>query len=134
MIAQSGGVGGTYMHGIAEYGIIPGKFASIGNKLMLDEADFIEYLLGDDKTDIIASYLEGFKRGRAFFELARRAEKPIIVQKSNRSPISAKIAQSHTTALSSADDVVNGSFRQAAVIAWMMRWSSSMRSKSYACP
>ena len=116
IIAQSGGVGATYLRAIIGYGIKPGKFVSTGNKLQLDEADFLEYFLHDDKTDIIAVYLEGFKRGRAFFDLAMQSEKPIIVQKSNRSPLSAKIAQSHTTALSSSDEVVDGSFRQAAVI------------------
>jgi acetyltransferase len=116
IIAQSGGVGGAYLRAISGYGIKPGKYVAIGNKLQLDEADFLEYFLHDNKTDIITVYLEGFKRGRAFFDLAMQSEKPIIVQKSNRSPLSAKIAQSHTTALSSSNEVVDGSFRQAAVI------------------
>ncbi len=116
LIVQSGGVGGTYLRAITGYGIKPGKFVATGNKLQLDEVDFLEYLLHDDKTDIVAIYLEGFKRGRAFFDLARQSEKPIIVQKSNRSALSAKIAQSHTTALSGSDEVVDGAFRQAAVV------------------
>lgn len=116
LITQSGGVGGTYLRILPEFGVVPGKFVSIGNKLMLDEADFLDYLLRDEGTDMITLYLEGFKRGRAFFDLALKADKPIIIQKSNRFPASAKIAQSHTTALSSSDDVVDGAFRQAAVI------------------
>ena len=116
LIAQSGGVGGSYMRAVAGYGIKPGKFAATGNKLQLDEADFLDYFIKDPKTDIIAMYLEGFKRGRAFFDLARACNKPIVLQKSNRSPVSAKIAQSHTTALSSDDSVVDGALKQAAVI------------------
>jgi acetate---CoA ligase (ADP-forming) len=116
LISQSGGVGGTYLRTIAGHGIIPGKFAATGNKLQIDEADFLEYFISDPATDIIALYLEGFKRGRMFFDLARGCDKPIIIQKSNRSPVSAKIAQSHTTALSSDDRVVDGAFKQAAVI------------------
>jgi len=116
MIAQSGGVGGTYLHSLPENAIIPGKFVSIGNKLQLDEVDFLDYFLKDEETDVVTMYLEGFKRGRAFYDLAVQADKPIIVQKSNRSEASAKIAQSHTTALSSGDDIVDGLFRQAAVI------------------
>ncbi len=116
LISQSGGVGGSYLRAVAGYGIKPGKFAATGNKLQLDEADFLDYFIQDPKTDIIAMYLEGFKRGREFFDLARRCDKPIVIQKSNRSPISAKIAQSHTTALSSDDSVVDGAFRQAAII------------------
>jgi len=116
MIAQSGGVGGTYLHALPENAIVPGKFVSIGNKLQLDEVDFLEYFLADRETDVVTMYLEGFRRGRAFYDLAVAADKPIIVQKSNRSEASAKIAQSHTTALSAGDDVVDGMFRQAAVI------------------
>ena len=116
MIVQSGGVGGSYLGEFGDNAIIPGKFASIGNKLQIDEVDVLEYLMKDEKTDVIAMYLEGFKRGRAFFDLAIQSDKPIIVQKSNRSKITAKVAQSHTTALSADDDVVDGVFRQAAVI------------------
>jgi len=116
MIAQSGGVGGSYLREFGDNAIIPGKFAAVGNKLQLDESDVLDYLIKDEKTDIITMYLEGFKRGRAFFDLALRSDKPIIVQKSNRSDLTAKIAQSHTTALSADDAVVDGCFRQAAVI------------------
>ena len=116
IIAQSGGVGATYLRAIIGHGIKPGKFVATGNKLQLDEVDFLEYFLHDERTSIITVYLEGFKRGREFFDLALQSEKPVIVQKSNRSALSAKIAQSHTTALSNNDEVVNGSFRQAAVI------------------
>lgn len=116
LISQSGGVGGSYLRGIAGHGIKPGKFAATGNKLQLDEADFLDYFIKDGKTDIIALYLEGFKRGRAFFDLARACDKPIIIHKSNRTPASAKIAQSHTTALSGDDAVVDAAMKQAAVI------------------
>ena len=116
MIVQSGGVGGSYLREYGDNAILPGKFAAIGNKLQTDEVDVFDYLLKDEKTDIITMYLEGFKRGRAFFDLALRSDKPIIVQKANRSNLTAKIAQSHTTALSADDDVVDGAFRQAAVI------------------
>jgi acetyltransferase len=115
-IAQSGGVGGSYLREYGDNGVLPGKFAAIGNKLQIDEVDVFDYLLKYEKTDIITMYLEGFKRGREFFDLAIKSDKPIIVQKSNRSELAASIAQSHTTALSADDAVVDGCFRQAAVI------------------
>jgi len=116
MIVQSGGVGGSYLGEFGDNAIIPGKFASIGNKLQIDEVDVLDYLIQDEKTDMITMYLEGFKRGRAFFDLAVNSAKPIIMHKSNRSELTARIAQSHTTALSADDAVVDGAFRQAAVI------------------
>lgn len=117
MISQSGGVGNTYLHALPENHIFINKFVSIGNKLMLDEVDFLNYFVNDDdNTRITICYLEGFNRGREFFDIARASEKPIIVHKSNRSPMSAKIAQSHTTALSASDAVVDAAFAQAGVI------------------
>ncbi len=116
LMVQSGGVGGTFLRSFAGYGVTPGKFVAIGNKLQLDEADFLDYFLKDDKTEIITAYLEGFKRGRKFHNLARKSAKPIIIQKANRSEVSEKIAQSHTTALSGSDEVVDASFQQAAII------------------
>jgi acyl-CoA synthetase (NDP forming) len=116
MIAQSGGVGATHLATFGDNAIVPGKFAAIGNKLQVDEVDVLEYFLKDPGTDVVALYLEGFKRGRAFFDLALASDKPLIVQKSNRSEASAAIARSHTTALSAGDDVVDGCFRQAAAI------------------
>ena len=116
MIVQSGGIGSAYLKEFGDNAIIPGKFAAIGNKLQIDEVDVLDYLIKDEKTDVITMYLEGFKRGRAFFDLSLRSDKPLIVQKSNRSNLTAKIAQSHTTALSADDAVVDGCFRQAAVI------------------
>jgi len=123
LISQSGGVGSSHLRTMAGYDIKPGKFATIGNKLQLDEADFLDYFMKDAHTDIIALYLEGFKRGRAFFDLARVCDKPVILQKSNRSPLSAKIAQSHTTALSNDDSVMDGALKQAASSAWMTNWN-----------
>ena len=116
LIVQSGGVGGTFLRAFAGYGITPGKFVAVGNKLQLDETHFLEYFLKDDKTEIVTAYLEGFKRGREFYNLTLQSDKPVIIQKANRSEASAKIAQSHTTALSGSDEVVEAAFKQAAVI------------------
>ncbi|HPI14395.1 MAG TPA: acetate--CoA ligase family protein [Spirochaetota bacterium] len=116
IITQSGGVGNTFLQALPDNHVFLNKFVSVGNKLQLDEVDFLSYYLSDPATSAVLAYLEGFSRGRAFFDCAMAAEKPIIVQKSNRSAMSAKIAQSHTSALSSSDDIVDAAFRQSAVI------------------
>lgn len=116
IVSQSGGVGDTYMRITNENHIFFNKFVAVGNKLDIDEVDCLEYLVGDKKTGAILMYLEGFSRGREFFNAAMKSDKPIVVQKSNRTPMSAKIAQSHTAALSASDDVVGSALHQAAVI------------------
>jgi acetyltransferase len=115
-VSQSGGIGNTFMRVVNDSHIFWHKFISIGNKLDLDETDFTEYFLNDPKTGKILYYLESFKRGRKFFDLLRASEKPAVIMKSNRSPASAKIAQSHTTAISTGDDIVDAALNQAAVI------------------
>jgi acetate---CoA ligase (ADP-forming) len=116
IIAQSGGLGHIYLQSLPENAVRPGKMVSIGNKLQIDETDFLQYFLEDEATDMVVVYLEGFKRGQEFFRTALSASKPLILQKSNRNPLSANIARSHTAALSASDDVVDGFCRQAAVI------------------
>ncbi|MBN1533694.1 MAG: acetate--CoA ligase family protein [Spirochaetes bacterium] len=116
IVSQSGGVGDTYMRIANENHIFFNKFIAVGNKLDLDEVDFMEYLIQDTTTTSIFMYLEGINRGRAFFDTAMKSDKPIIVQKSNRSPMSSRIAQSHTAALSADDEVVGSMLHQAAVV------------------
>ncbi len=116
IFAQSGGLGHIYLETLPENAVRPGKMVSIGNKLQIDETDFLQFFLEDETTDMVVIYLEGFKRGRDFFRTALSASKPVILQKANRNPMSANIARSHTAALSASDDVVDGFCRQAAVI------------------
>ncbi|MBN2080010.1 MAG: acetate--CoA ligase family protein [Spirochaetes bacterium] len=116
IVSQSGGVGDTYMRIANENHIFFNKFVAVGNKLDIDEVDCLEYLVKDGKTSAVLMYLEGFSRGRDFFNAAMKSAKPIVIQKSNRTPMSAKIAQSHTAALSASDDVVGSALHQAAAI------------------
>jgi acetyltransferase len=96
ILAQSGGVGLSYLGFLAEENIGINKFVSMGNKLNVDENDLLEYLIHDEGTRIILLYLEGFTDGRRFIEIASKSKKPILVHKSNRFKASAQIAHSHT--------------------------------------
>jgi acetyltransferase len=116
VISQSGGVGAMMVNSLALENIGFSKFASIGNKLNVNEADLIEYLVGeDDKTDIIYCYLEGVADGRRLMQVASRSTKPIIVHKSNNGASGAVIAQSHSASLSSDDAIVDAAFRQCGI-------------------
>ncbi len=63
IISQSGGVAIMMWNVIMDENIGIAKFASIGNKLDLDEVDFLEYLGNDPATSIICMYLESVPRG-----------------------------------------------------------------------
>lgn len=117
VVAQSGGIAGTYMEFLAFDAIYFNKVASVGNKLNVDESDLLEYLVKeDDSTEIICMYLEGIKDGRRLMEIARHSHKPIIVHKAGIGQAGAASAASHTAALSTDDKVVSAAFKQSGII------------------
>ncbi|NTV32407.1 MAG: acetate--CoA ligase family protein [Deltaproteobacteria bacterium] len=116
ILAQSGGVGLSYLNILAEENIGVNKFVSMGNKLNVDENDLLGYLIQDEGTKIILVYLEGFKDARRFTEVASTSTKPILVHKSNRFEASARIAHSHTAALFADDRLVDYALEQAGCI------------------
>jgi len=112
VLAQSGGVGLSYLGFLAEENIGINKFVSLGNKIDVDENDLLDYLINDEGTRIILLYLEGLTDGRRFIQIASKSNKPILVHKSNRFKASAKIAHSHTAALFTDDQLVDHAFKQ----------------------
>lgn len=116
MITQSGGVGLLLWNLLADENVGMAKFVSIGNKLDLDETDFLEYLGEDPETKIICMYLESMSNGRRLIEIAKKVKKPIVVYKSNTTSAGARAALSHTASLSSDEDVINAAFEDAGII------------------
>ncbi len=87
----------------------------LGNKVDLNENDFLEYLGQDEDTECICLYLESFQDGEQFLELCEEIspEKPIVAVKVGRTEQGQKAAASHTGALAlSSDSLVSGVFRQ----------------------
>ena len=75
-----------------------GKSIDVGNKIDVDELDFLHYVAGDPGTQVIGFYIESIRRPAAFFDKARevRRAKPIVVLKPGRSREGAKASAFHT--------------------------------------
>ncbi len=116
IISQSGGVSLMMLNFLLDENVGLAKFASIGNKLDLDEVDFLEYFGEDRDTKIICLYLESMDRGRAFVDAARKIDKPIVVYKSNTTSAGKKAAMSHTAAVSNDEDIIDSALEAAGVI------------------
>jgi acyl-CoA synthetase (NDP forming) len=116
IIAQSGTVAIHYGKHLSYGKVGVGKVASIGNKLDIDEVDLLEYYLQDPLTELVVVYLESFSRPGKFLEIAASSTKPIILHKSNISPLSQEVARSHTNAVTGNDAVTDFALRQAGVI------------------
>jgi acyl-CoA synthetase (NDP forming) len=118
LLSQSGTLGASIMQIVANRGIGLSKVVSTGNEADMHLEDYLTYLAQDEKTRIIAAYIEGLREGRRFYELAKKItkQKPMVVMKSGTTNASAKAARSHTGALSGADAVYTAAFKQAGVI------------------
>ncbi len=118
IIAQSGVFGNILLDHLPDAGLKISKVVTLGNKIDLDEADFLDYLVGDPQTRVILIYQEGVKNGRRFLEVLRRAclKKPVIILKSGRTPMGREATLSHTASLSGEDRIYDAAFRQAGAI------------------
>lgn len=116
IISQSGGVALTMLNYLYDEKIGLAKFASIGNKLDLDEVDFLEYYGNDPQTKVICLYLESITRGKKFIEIAKKIDKPIIVYKANTTAAGEKAAMSHTAALSSDEAIIDSALMEAGIV------------------
>jgi len=92
------------------------KLISIGNMSDVDFADIIEWLDVDKDSTCVSMYIEGFKDGRKFMDIARKSVKPIIALKSGVSQHGAAAAASHTGSLAGAAKVYGAAFQQAGVV------------------
>jgi len=116
ILAQSGGVLLTYANLMISANVGLSKMVSMGNKLDLNEIDYLRYLIDDPKTEIIGLYLESLERGRELMEIAHSTSKPIIIHKANTGEGSRQIAKLHTAALANDDRVVEAALKQADII------------------
>lgn len=112
-ISQSGGLVHELMRASAVENVGLTKLVSIGNKLIVDENDVLDFYINDPGTSAIGMYLESVKDGRRLMQLAAGSSKPIVILKGNTNPGSREIAQFHTSALLGDDAVADAAFRQA---------------------
>ncbi|SHO48986.1 acetate--CoA ligase family protein [Desulfopila aestuarii] len=116
IITQSGGMGLFLWNLMADQNIGLAKFASIGNKLNLNEVDFLKYFARDPETKIICLYVESITDGRALLEAAAQCEKPVVIYKSNTTRAGGRAAMSHTAAISNDEEIIDAAFERAGII------------------
>jgi acyl-CoA synthetase (NDP forming) len=118
-ISQSGGHAQDFTHySASRLGLYASKVISYGNALTLDSPDFLEYLGQDEKTGIIAMYLEGVKNGRRLMRLAAdiNRKKPILMMKAGLTESGARTVASHTGSMAGGEKIWNAFFRQTGTI------------------
>lgn len=118
IVTQSGALGLAMIGKTTVENIGLSAIVSIGNKADLDEADILEYLVPQTRTQIIMMYIEGVKKGERLVNILKDAtrKKPIVVIKSGRSERGAIAAASHTGSLAGSDKVFDDLMKQCGVL------------------
>jgi acyl-CoA synthetase (NDP forming) len=118
IIAQSGVFGNILLDYLPEVGLKISKVATLGNKIDLDEVDFLDYFADDPQTRVILIYQEGTRDGRRLLKALREAcrKKPVVILKSGRTPLGKMATLSHTASLSGEDGLYDAAFSQAGAI------------------
>ncbi len=115
IVCQSGGIAINLLQLCSLENLGVNKVISMGNKLDLNENDYLKFLLSDSGTKTIGIYLESISDGRRLMDLAGSTKKPIVALKSNTNRESNQIASFHTSALAGDDKVADSALRQAGI-------------------
>jgi acyl-CoA synthetase (NDP forming) len=117
-IAQSGTMAISFSLVGESNGIKMSKSVSYGNGMVLDSADFLEYLATDEETKIIGIYIEGVKDGRRFFRCLRETtkSKPVLIWKAGEGEGGARAVACHTASLASSPIIWEALIQQCGAI------------------
>lgn len=119
-ISQSGAVAGCVLSLADEQGLGFSKFVSYGNRVDLDESEFLLYLAQDSATKVVALYIEsvGAGHGREFMQALHECaqRKPVVVIKSGRSGAGSRATLSHTGSMAGSDAVYDAVIRECGAI------------------
>lgn len=92
---------------------------SIGNAKAVTLEDYLEFLIEDESTRVVAVYMEGVQDARRFADCLKKAalkRKPVVIQKGGKSEKGGQIAASHTGALAGSDRAYDAVFDKFGVI------------------
>jgi acyl-CoA synthetase (NDP forming) len=119
VVSQSGGILGSLLSRAAAKGIGLSKLISTSNEVDWEIADFIDVLVDDEATQVIALYIETIRNPHRFRLAAMKAAeqgKSIVAFKIGKSEAGAQAAISHTGALAGSDRMYDAMFKHTGVI------------------
>lgn len=100
--SQSGALAAVLATALHPRGLYVSTSVSTGNEAASGVEDYVEWLVDDPDTHVIAMYVESLRRPRAFIQAARRARaagKPIVMLHPGKSNKAQESAATHTGAM-----------------------------------
>jgi acetate---CoA ligase (ADP-forming) len=119
LISQSGALGAMMLNYAHTQNVGLSMLISTGNEAAVSVTDALQYAVEDEATKVIALFMETIREPDRFVQIARRAferGKPIVTLKAGRSEVTARVALTHTGALTGDDRVIDALFRQLGIV------------------
>jgi acyl-CoA synthetase (NDP forming) len=119
VVLQSGALASAVLTFAQAHAIGLSLLVSMGNEAMISATDVVDYLLEDEKTRVIALFLESIRRPEELRRLSAKAieyNKPILALKVGRSALGSQTALAHTGALVGNHEVNSAALRQSGII------------------
>jgi len=119
VISQSGAMAVILSTNMVDRDIGMSYFVSTGNEAASSVEDYVEYMIEDEHTSVIAMIVEHFRNPDRFLKLAekaREAGKPIVLLHPGRSDAAAESAATHTGAMAGDYKVMETKVTHAGVI------------------
>ena len=120
LVSQSGGLTNVVVPPLMEVrGVGFSYVVSCGNQAGAAVEDFIDFFVDDDATQVIAAFVEGFKRPRSLIEVARKARargKPIVMLKVGTSDVGRRTALAHTGSVVGEAEVTEAVLRRHGIV------------------
>jgi acyl-CoA synthetase (NDP forming) len=90
----------------------------LGNRLNVDFAQMLEYLMDDSDTKVIVLYIEGVDSPRDLIESAKKynGKKPIIAYKTGKGMVGDQASLSHTGSMAGRHEIYTGALTQAGIL------------------
>jgi acetyl-CoA synthetase (ADP-forming) len=118
LVSQSGGIS-HLMAFMAMNSKTPiSKVIGLGNRLNIDFAEIVAYLMEDPDTRVIVLYLEGLDEPRGLMKVSREnlGKKPLIAYKGGSAKTADRISRSHTGSMAGKNEIYEGALKQSGIL------------------
>jgi acyl-CoA synthetase (NDP forming) len=119
LVSHSGAMLGGFVPLLESYGAGLSAFVSCGNEVDLELTDYVDHLVDDPSTGVIALILDGVSDGPGFrrsLQRARAADKPVVALKLGNTSSGTSAAQAHSSRLAGAQAAYEAVFAAEGVI------------------
>ena len=119
IVSQSGGLGFAFFNKGRRDDLVFSHIVSVGNQVDLEIADYVAWLIEQERVRVILMYVESLVDPPRFLDAARRAAelgKPIVMIKIGNSDAGRRAAGSHTGAMVGPASAVNAALAHHGII------------------